>query len=449
MATTTTSPLTLSGFNGIDFNSIIDAIIQADSQPLTDLQTQQKNTQNKDNAFVSMAGLIGNMESTVGSLADSTAFSNVAATSSDTTTVATTVGTGGIVGSYTINVAQLAQSQTTASTNGFTNLTDSAADGGSISFTVNGQTTTAINVTSTMSLTELAAAINNQGSGVVASVVNDGTNYKLVISSRQTGAANGFTINDNLTNSAAAAVAFAAGQSSTTGNSQNAQDAQFTVNGFSITSSSNTITSAVPGVTLNLLKQGQATVGVTTDYSSLKSSLQTFISQYNSFRSFYDSQQKDVLQGDPVMRESLGDLRTVLLTPNSNGGVYKYLAEAGISLTSTGTLQFDESKFEQAISSNPADLQKLLVGDGTNQGVFQSLQNALTNLDGSAGMIKTTRNGIATLLQGYTNRITDMQARLDQERQTLIKVYTAADQAISQLNAQSGAFQNFLSGKTQ
>ena len=42
-----------------------------------------------------------------------------------------------------------------------------------------------------------------------------------------------------------------------------------------------------------------------------------------------------------------------------------------------------------------------------------------------------------------------MQARLDQERQTLIKVYTAADQAISQLNAQSGAFQNFLSGKPQ
>ena len=128
MATTTTSPITLTGFNGIDFNSIIDAIIQADSQPLTDLQTQQQNTQNKDNAFVSMAGLIGNMESTVGSLADSTAFSNVAATSSDSTTVATTVGTGGIVGSYAINVAQLAQSQTTASTNGFTNLTDAAAD---------------------------------------------------------------------------------------------------------------------------------------------------------------------------------------------------------------------------------------------------------------------------------------------------------------------------------
>ncbi len=137
------------------------------------------------------------------------------------------------------------------------------------------------------------------------------------------------------------------------------------------------------------------------------------------------------------------------MTPNSNGGVYKYLAEVGISLTSTGTLQFDESKFEQAISSNPGDLQKLIAGDGTNHGVFQSLQNALTNLDGSAGMIKTTRDGIATMLRGYTNRIADMQARLDQERQTLIKVYTAADQAISQLNAQSGAFQNFLSGKTQ
>src|SRR5215471_2568583 len=247
----TSNPITLSGFNGIDFNSIIDAIIQADSQPLTDLQTQQQNEQNKDNAFVSLSGLIGNIESTVGSLADSTAFSNVAATSSDPTSVATTVGTGGIVGNYSINVTQLAQSQTTASTNGYTNLTDTAADGGSISFTINGQTTTAINVTSAMSLTDVASAINSQNSGVVASVVNDGTNYKLLISSRQTGAANGFTINNNLTNSTGAAVAFAAGQNATTGNSQNGQDSQFTVNGFPITSNSNTITSAVPGVTLN------------------------------------------------------------------------------------------------------------------------------------------------------------------------------------------------------
>jgi flagellar capping protein FliD len=79
----TTNPITLSGFNGIDFNTIINAIIQADSQPLTDLQTQQQSFQSKDNAFVSLAGWIGNMESTVGSLGDTTAFSNVAATSSD------------------------------------------------------------------------------------------------------------------------------------------------------------------------------------------------------------------------------------------------------------------------------------------------------------------------------------------------------------------------------
>src|SRR5205085_2548127 len=150
----------------------------------------------------------------------------------------------------------------------------------------------------------------------------------------------------------------------TTGNTQNSQDSQLTVNGFGITNSSNTITSAVPGVTLNLLKESRATIGVTTDYSSLKSSIQTFISQYNSFRSFYDSQQKqkDVLHGDPVLRESRNDLRAALLTPNSNGGAYKYLAEVGIALTSTGTLQLDETKLDQAISANPADLQKLLVG---------------------------------------------------------------------------------------
>src|SRR6185295_10832680 len=121
---------------------------------------------------------------------------------------------------YDVSIDHLAKSQVTKSTNGYTSPSDIAANGGSISFTIGGTTTDPITITSDTSLTDLKSQINNQNSGVVASIINDGTNYKLVVSSRETGQTNGFTINNSLTNSPGAAVAFAVGQSPTSGNAQ-------------------------------------------------------------------------------------------------------------------------------------------------------------------------------------------------------------------------------------
>src|SRR5262249_54345464 len=160
---------------------------------------------------------------------------------SDTSIATVSLGDGGIIGQYAVSISQLAKNQVTKSTNGYAATTDTAADGGSISFTINGSTTAAINITSATSLADLRQQINDQNSGVVASIVNDGTNYKLVISSRDSGTTNGFTINNSLTNSGGTAVAFAAGQNATTGNAQNAQNASLTVNGISISSASNTV----------------------------------------------------------------------------------------------------------------------------------------------------------------------------------------------------------------
>src|SRR5207237_5990420 len=141
--------------------------------------------------------------------------------------------------------------------------TDVAATGGSLSFTINGTTTQPITITSGTTLSDLKQQINNQNSGVIASVVNDGTNYKLIVSSRDTGETNGFTVNNNLTNSSGAAVAFATGQSATSGNAQNSQNAKLNVNGIDIQSASNKVADAIPGATMTLSKEGAVSVDVT------------------------------------------------------------------------------------------------------------------------------------------------------------------------------------------
>jgi flagellar hook-associated protein 2 len=428
-----------SGFNGFDFGQIINTIIQSESAPLNAIRAQESAVREKDSALSTLGGLIGKLQTPVNTLNSETVFTNVGATSSDTSVATTSLGSGAIAGRYDLNITALARGQVTASTNGYADTTDVAADSGTLSFTIDGEETEAITITSSTTLAELKDAINNQNSGVIASIVNNGTNNKLVISSRETGASNAFTINNSLVNSGGAVPAFA-------GNTQTAQDAAFTVNGLNITSSSNTVTAAVPGVTVTLVETGTASISVSADYGALKETVKTLVSEYNKLREFAGKQalnnpttgMRSPLANDSVLRQALSDIRNTLLASNDNGGQYHYLAEIGVEFSQTGDLKFDETKFNAALDSYPTDLKKLFQGTAGVDGVFDTLKAKLDNVDGTAGLVKTTRNSIDLTLKSYRDRITAQELRLDLRRNELTRLYAAADQAMSRLNAMSG-----------
>jgi flagellar hook-associated protein 2 len=289
----------------------------------------------------------------------------------------------------------------------------------------------------------------------VASIVNTGSSKKLVISSRETGATNGFTINNTLSNSTGTALAFAAGQSATTGNSQNAQDSVFTVNGLDFTSATNTTTEAIPGLSIRLSGLGDTEITVAPDNSSIETTLKSFITTYNQLRQFATLQNnvntstgvRGPLANDSVLRQTLGDLRDVLLTPNANGGKYKYLSDIGITVDQAGNLQIDEKAYTDAINSNPSDVQQLLQGTGSIKGVFGTLKDKLQNLDGTAGLIKSTRDSITTTLTGVASQIAAAQARLDLRKTQLQQQFAAADEAISKLNSMTGQLAQLGSAK--
>jgi flagellar hook-associated protein 2 len=447
--------ISFSGFNGIDFAAIVTATINAESTPLNMLKQQQDDIKAKDAALVSLSTGISTMETQSDALISSALFTNAVANSSNTGVGSATAGSDAISGEYTLHVNSLAKSQVTASTSTYAATTDVAADGGSLSFTIGGVTTTSIDITTGTTLLELRNAINAQNSGVVASIVNTGTAKKLVISSRETGEANGFTINNTLTNGAGTALTFAAGQSPTTGNSQYAQDASFTVNGMDFTSTTNTTTDAMPGLALKLSGIGDAIISVAPDYATIEESLKAFITTYNQLRQFATTQntvsattgKRGPLANDSVLRQTLGDLRDVLLAANGNGGKYKYLSEIGIALDQTGNLKFDQKAYSDAIAANPEDVQKLLQGTGAVDGVFATMKEKLQNLDGSVGLIKTTRDSITSSLRTVGDRITAAQLRLDMRRKALEKQFAAADDAISRLNAMTGQLSQLGSSK--
>jgi flagellar hook-associated protein 2 len=445
-----TNGISFSGFNGFDFGQVIEAIIQQESQPLTRLQSQEQALKSKDTALVDLGSQIGKLETSVKKLATASAFTGVKVSSSDETILKTTLGDSAIAGHYDIDVTFLAKAQVTTSANGYSATSDVVADGGSISFTINGSTTTAITISAATTLSELKDLINEQESDVMASIVNDGTNNRLVISSRETGEGNGFTVNSSLTYSSGTVVGFAPGQNATTGNTQNSRDAEFTVNGLPITSASNTITNAIPGVSLTLVKDGTASVDVTTDYTTLKDTIKSFVTDYNKLRDFYQKQSSPnsltggsmPLANDTILRQALSDIRSTLIGANGNGGRYSYLAEIGIEFGQGGELKFVETTFNSAIGSYASDVKKLFQGTTTVDGQFDLMLDRLENLDSTAGIIKTTRDNLDESLDNYRDRIIAQQMRLDVRRIELTKMYAAADQAISRLNQMQAQLQS-------
>jgi flagellar hook-associated protein 2 len=214
------------------------------------------------------------------------------------------------------------------------------------------------------------------------------------------------------------------------------------INGIEIQSASNTVNDAIPGVGLTILKPGDVVINATRDYSSIKEDLNAIVTQYNKLRQFYSQQAKGPLGGDPVLREILKDIRTVLLAPTSNGGRYQYLSEVGLELTSSGDLKLDESKLNTAIASYSGDLEKLFQGAAGSAGVFDTLVSNLRNLDGSAGLIKTTRDGIQKTLTRVDDRIEHQEQMLEVRRKALMKMFAAADEAIARLNQMTSAISN-------
>ena len=427
-------------------------LILGSREPIPDrlleaLQTKDSDLRKKDSALGSFGLEVADLQDPVGDLVLGTVFTDLEAASTDEDVATVTLGDTAVIGAYDLNITQLAKAQVTASTNGYTNTTDTAADGGTISFTIGATTTTDITISAATSVAELKILINDQASGVVASVVNDGTNNKLVISSRSTGATNGFTINNSLTNGVATVVAFAVGQSPSVGNSQDSQDSAFTVNGLSITSASNTVTDAVPGTTVKLVATGTATVNVEADYDTLKEHVRTFITEFNALKEFFDTQTKiDSITGKPgplandsILRQALSDVKNTILTSNGNNGTYSYLTEVGVEFKQDGTLTLDDETFDTAIDTAITDLQKLFQGDGTVDGVFDDLKSALDNIDNTAGLIKTTRDALSDTMKNIRDQILSQQLRLELRRTELQKMYAAADMTMSRLTSQQGA----------
>jgi flagellar hook-associated protein 2 len=256
------TPITFSGFNDIDFNLVVNSLMQHASLPLTSLQNQQKALQSQSTNLDKLSSLVGALNSAAGGLGTPGNLSTLAGTSGDDAAVSVSTSTGALEGGYDIVVNELARSQVTVSTSSTPDATTTiVATGGSI--TIGG---VAVNLSGGVTLQQLATAINGTaGIGVTASVIRTSpTTYQLALVSAQPGAANAFTVSYALTGGTG--VTFTdTDQDNISGNSAAdnavaATDASILINNIPVTNSSNVFADVMPGVTLTARRKDPANV---------------------------------------------------------------------------------------------------------------------------------------------------------------------------------------------
>jgi flagellar hook-associated protein 2 len=429
------SSITISGYNQIDFSALLQAVMEQESAPVQTMQTQRSSLQTQKNSFATLATKLAALETEVQALASDDAFGGRSVQVSDSGAVSVAAGATAGTGSYEVVVNELARSQVTATDSTHTDRdTTAVATGGSL--VINGVTVT---VGSPVTLQALAEAINRTPDvGVVATLVNAGGRYQLVLTATRSGRANAFSIENNL--SGGAGVSFSGT------NAVEASDADVLVNNIRITSPTNTIEDAIPGATLTVSKKNPGvpvSVTISRDDSATKSNVQDFVSAYNDLVHFFAAQATSAGQGqassigrDAVVRQLRISLREVISRSFGGGGTYSNLSQVGIEFTRTGELKLNEELFDAAARDHLSDLQGLFQGSG---GAFSAVGSAIGTFTDSDGLVPGASERLDTQMRNMDTRIAALEARLAVRQRALQQEYAAADAAMTQLNSQASA----------
>ena len=442
--------------SGLDFGKLTESILSEKARPLNQLQAKNADNTKRSDALKGLNTKLVALTAAAKALNDRTLGSGRTAGSS-TATVATVTGSSeAALGSFNLSVTRLATSLSQAS-RVYGDEDDAVLAGGATTATFElrkgGATSgTALTINSSNNTLEgLRDAINEADAGVNATIVDvdgTGTQFKLVLNSSATGAAGRVELVETTATGTAADLNLGSVNPPGATTDFSSLEASFSLNGLALTRSSNTVSDAVTGLTINLKGSGSTAITVTSKTSDLSDKLSNFVNAYNDVQSLIAGQYtKDaqgrpsgVLAGDATLRTVQRQVRDALgVNASNNGGAFKNLAEIGLSRDDTGKLTLDSTVLNEKLSSNPGDVQALLSGkaDGFT-GLATSLHGSFDKLsDEISGVVKTAINGYTDSIKRTEKSIAEHLIRLSNLRQSLTRQFAIADAAIGQLNGQS------------
>ncbi len=443
------------GFGGINTASLVTSLVAIENQPVTSMQNEQSNVQNASSTISSFATDLASLSSAATTLADAHSFAAMTASSSDSSLVATATGSPA-AGQWSVSVGNIAQEQRTIS-NGTADTTSALGLTGTLGVTMgNGQTASVV-LSAGMTLSDVANAFAQSGLPLSASTVYDGSQYHLIVSSTSTGLANSITFDE----SGVAGSGYSLGLSTGSNTVQPALDAHLNVGGVPITSASNLVTNAIPGVSLALTQPTTtpATVTIASNTAAVATQVQAFVTAYNTIVADGHTDagygtvaaSNPMLEGDSGIRSALDQLGQLMAeqVPGASGA-YTSLAAAGVNLNSDGTLAFNQATFTAAMQADPSGITNLFAN---SSGVMTAVNAAINSLtDPTNGQITAELNAFSTRNQQLASQISSLQLQVSNYQTQLQAEFTNMNQQLAmyknEASALSQAFTTSSSGST-
>ena len=456
--------------SGLNVDSIISQLTALEKRPLTQLQSKATAIQSKLSTLATIKSQVAALSDAAFKLTLDSAWSGVTVNSSKPSAVSGSTTGVAAAASFGVEVSQLAKAQSVASAavpvatamgTGTLTLQLGTWNFGSIPPTfplVPAGSVSVVVAAGQDSITTIAQKINDANAGVSATVLRDASGERLLVRSRETGEVSGFRIqvtgdsdgNDS-DNAGLSRLSFDLGAASApvspstipkasygmaANDYQAGQNAQAKINGVAVSSASNSLSNAVPGLKLQFSEVTTAPVDVTlvTDLPTIRKNIDDFVAAYNALNTTlgdatkYDAATKTagVLQGDSTAVGLQNVLRN-LLGSASTGSKFSVLSDVGLSLQLGGALAVNGSKRDAALQ----DLDNFKKLFTTNNG------NALTN--GFGLKVKDFARGLLATGGLVTNKSVALEASVDRNAREQGKVNARVVLLEKRLRAQYSA----------
>jgi flagellar hook-associated protein 2 len=435
--------------SGYDTQAIVKALVGAERAPKeAQITAQQKDTTVKLSAVGSVKTALEAYQAAITKLNNQAAFNGLAATTSEEKNAKVTLGDGAAPGKYILEVEQLATSSKVSSkvieggASGKANASDEAQ---TLTITQSGKSYDVL-VPGGATLQEVRESINTQLSaqGISANVLSDSNGGRLVLTSNTSGVGTDITLSGD----SELAIGYDKGKSPV--------NAKYSIDGVVMESTSNKISSAISGVTVELLDgdlKKKVTLTVASNTDTLKTSVQSFVTAYNALMTAINTQTKvtatgdastttaGALTGDASMRQLVSSLRSELVSGKGVGSMSS-LAQMGITTDQkTGLLSLEDKAWDKAVVKGAGDIAKMFTGD---TGLITRMNKATSSYVGTTGTLAARATDLNAKLTDLTTEKADLDRRMEALQKSLSAKYTAMDTMIAQINSRSSSIMTTL-----
>lgn len=429
---------------GLDVTAAVNSAITAAEAPEQTWENQETTLGNQTTALNQLQTDATNIDNDVQALNNLTGpLSARTVSSSNSNVITASAASATAPGNHVVVVNNLATTDSWTSAtfaNGSTDMpagsfTITAGSGGSITITTDGSET----------LSDVAQQINSDNLGITATVLTDANGSRLAVTANSSGSASNFTITGSSGFGFSEAV--------------QGENASLSVDGINLSSASNTVTGAVPGLTLNLLSASpgtQVSLAVAPNVSQASEAINQLVTDYNQAITDLNSQfafssstnSEGPVAGDSTVLNLQNDLLGVLdytYTPSSGSTTVPNLSSMGITVNNDGTLSVDSATLDTVLSNNFADVQSFFQGSSFN-GFANMLDQQLTAFIAPGnGAFTLDLQSISSENSTLQDDITNFQTNYIQPLQTQLQSeYSQAEILLQQLPVEMKQIQSEL-----